>query len=377
MDEGCRVHRRQAGRAIPDRPGRPPEHDQRATPSRRWPRHHATVERSIEWDGTIIAVDQCALPSEFRRIRLTTIGELVDAVRRLAIRGAPALGVAGCLGVALSAVHHLHDGRVDEDAVLADARLLADARPTAVSLARGVRRALARLPEGLDAVIDEGRTMLAEDERVNRTVARRTADVVRQLCPGSQLSLLTHCNTGGLATVAWGTALGAIRELAMAGQVADVFVGETRPLLQGARLTIWELTEAYVPCRLCVDAAGPVAIANGLVDCVLVGADRVARNWDVANKVGTYALACAAARHDVPFVVAAPESSVDPDTPDGASISLEMRGPREVTEFAGRSTTVPGTRVYNPAFDITPGELISAVVTERRTWIRRSDYAQA
>ncbi|HEX5402696.1 MAG TPA: S-methyl-5-thioribose-1-phosphate isomerase [Pseudonocardiaceae bacterium] len=335
------------------------------------------MERSIEWDGTIIVVDQYALPAEFRRISLTTIDELIDAVRRLAIRGAPALGVAGCLGVALSAIHHLHDGRVDEDAVLADAKRLADIRPTAVKLGRGVRRALARLPEGLEAVVDEGRMMLAEDESANRAAARRAADVVRQLCPASQLSLLTHCNTGGLATVAWGTALGAIRELAMAGHVADVFVGETRPLLQGARLTIWELTEAYVPCRLCVDAAGPVAIANGLVDCVLVGADRVARNGDVANKVGTYALACAAARHNVPFVVVAPESSVDPDTPDGASISIEMRPPREVTEFAGRSTTVPGTRVYNPAFDITPHELITAVVTEQRTWNLRSDHVHA
>lgn len=327
------------------------------------------MERSLDWDGdAILAVDQCALPDVYRRMRLTTVDEIIDAVRRLSIRGAPALGVAGGLGVALSAMAHRHGARVDETAVRADAARLADARPTAVNLGRGVRRALARLSDGVDAVVAEARAMLDDDERINRAAARRAAELVQLLCPKPRLRILTHCNTGGVATVAWGTALGTIRDLAMAGRVDEVLVGETRPLLQGARLTVWELADAGVPHRLCVDSAGPAAIAAGDIDCVLVGADRIAHNGDVANKVGTYSLACAAGRQRVPFVVVATESTMDDETPDGSAIVIEQRPPHEVTEFAGRATTVPGTRVYNPAFDVTPRELITAIVTERRLW---------
>lgn len=328
--------------------------------------------RSIGWAGdAIVAVDQTALPHAFRTLRLTTVDDVIDAIRRLAIRGAPAIGVAGALGVALSAHRHRDTWRDPARrpeflaAVRADADRLADARPTAVNLAVCARRATARLADGPDAVLAEALAILDEDEGINRAAARRAADLIRALRPDGPLRLLTHCNTGGLATVAWGTALGAIRYLAEAGAVAEVLVDESRPLLQGARLTVWELARAGIPHRLCADSAGVAALATQDVDCVVVGADRVAANGDVANKVGTYALACAAARNGVPFVVVAPESTVDPDTPNGAAIVVEQRAAEEVTTLAGTPITLPGTRVFNPAFDVTPHELITAVVTER------------
>jgi len=337
------------------------------------------VERTLDWDdGVVVAVDQTALPAALRTLRLTTVDAVIGAVKRLAIRGAPAIGVAGALAVALAArARRDPAGRVDEAAVRDDAGRIVAARPTAVNLGWAVERVLARLPEGADAVLAEALALLEEDERINRAAAARAAELVRRLCPRPPLRLLTHCNAGGLATIGWGTALGAVRELSAAGDVAEVLATETRPLLQGARLTVWELEQAGIPHRLCVDSAGPAAISTGLVDCVLVGADRVADNGDVANKIGTYALACAAARSGVPFVVVAPESTLDPATPSGDAIPIEERDPAEVTGLGGRLTTVPGTPVYNPAFDVTPIELVSAVVTEQRvirgpaSWVER------
>ncbi|MEV6521880.1 S-methyl-5-thioribose-1-phosphate isomerase [Longispora sp. NPDC051575] len=323
------------------------------------------MDRTLDWnDGAILAIDQCALPAEYRLIRLDTVDALIAALQRLAIRGAPAIGVAGGLGVALAAFSHPGD----EAAVRADAARLADARPTAVNLAWGVRRALAKLPEGPDAVLAEAVAMVDEDERVNRAAGKRAADLLAERYGDRPLRLLTHCNAGALATVAWGTALGAVRELAAAGRVESVLATETRPLRQGARLTVWELAAEGIPYRLCVDSAGPAAIGAGLIDAVIVGADRVAANGDVANKVGTYALACAAARSGVPFLVVAPESTIDADTPTGAGIVIEQRDAAEVTDWMGELATVPGTRVYNPAFDVTPAELVTAVVTELRLY---------
>jgi S-methyl-5-thioribose-1-phosphate isomerase/adenine phosphoribosyltransferase len=327
----------------------------------------SVLERSLSWDGSaVVAVDQLALPGEYRPIRLSTVDELVAAIERLSIRGAPAIGVAAALGVALSARSHTRGGKLDAAAVRRDAERIATARPTAVNLSWGVRRVLSRMDGGADAVLGEALEMLDEDERVNRAAAHRAADLVRQRCPDRPLRLLTHCNTGDLATAGWGTALGAIRELAAGGHVEDVLVGETRPLLQGARLTAWELAAAGVPHRLCVDSAGPAAIAAGQVDCVLVGADRVAANGDVANKVGTYSLASAAARAGIPFVVVAPESTIDPELASGSGIVIEQRAAGEVTEVAGHRVAPDGTAVYNPAFDVTPAELVTAVVTEHR-----------
>jgi S-methyl-5-thioribose-1-phosphate isomerase/methylthioribulose-1-phosphate dehydratase len=326
-----------------------------------------TVDRLLRWqDGIIVAVDQRQLPARQRWMRITTLDELLEAIRTLAIRGAPAIGLAGALGVAQAALRYSSADGLDEEAVLRDAERISTARPTAVNLERGVNHALSRLADGAAAVVDAALALLEEDERVNRAAAKLAADLILELCPDRQLRLLTHCNTGGLATGGWGTALGAIRELAAAGRVDEVLAGETRPLLQGARLTTWELRQAEIPHRLCADSAGPAAIANGLVDCVVVGADRIAASGDVANKIGTYALAVAAARHHVPFVVVAPESTVDDGTPDGSMIVIEERPQEEVTHLGGVPLAPTGTRAYNPAFDVTPAELVTAIVTECR-----------
>ena len=320
--------------------------------------------RTFEWvDNAIVTPDQRLFPHENRLLRLATVDELVAAIRSLAVRGAPALGVAGAFGVALSA--HSHPDDLEQ--VKIDADRIANARPTAVNLAWGVARALTRLADGPAAVLAEAQAVLDEDERVNRAAANRAADLLRRLGPDRPLRVLTHCNAGRLATGAWGTALGAIRDLADRDAVEFVIATETRPLLQGARLTAWELAEAGIPYRVCVDSAAPALISRGIVDCVVVGADRIAVNGDTANKIGTYSLALAAARAGIPFVVVAPESTVDPDLPDGTGIHIEERATDEVTNFAGQHTAPPGSEAFNPAFDVTPADLITAVVTEERT----------
>ena len=302
--------------------------------------------RCIDWaDGAVRLIDQTALPAEERWLEITDPDELVDAIRRLAVRGAPALGAAGALGVALAA-------RRGDDVPGAAGRLRT-ARPTAVNLGRGVDRALARLADGPDAVLAEARAILDEEAKACRAIGERGADLLQQDRP---LRLLTHCNTGWLAAVEWGTALGIVTVLHERGQVEIVYADETRPLLQGARLTAWELAAQRIDHRVVVDGAAPSLIARGLVDAVVVGADRIAANGDVANKIGTYPLALAAARAGIPFVAAAPESTVDAGTPTGESIEIEERDPAEVA--AGPAC--------NPAFDVTPADLVTAVVTERR-----------
>ncbi|CAM2966262.1 methylthioribulose-1-phosphate dehydratase [Mycobacterium intermedium] len=320
-----------------------------------------SAENSIEWSGgALVVIDQRVLPREFVRLRLTTVDEVIDAIKTLAIRGAPAIGVAGGFAVALAAF--AHDG--DPDKIGLEAQRIAAARPTAVNLVWGVRRALARVPDGPQAVLAEALQMLAEDGQLNRVAATHAADLIERLCPGRPLRVLTHCNTGRLATAAFGTALGALRVLHARGLIDSVLVDETRPLLQGARLTAWELAEAGIPHRLTIDSAAAWAMATGQVDCVIVGADRVAADGSVANKIGTYALAVAAARHDIPFVVVAPESTRDPATPTGREIVVEERGAAEVTHVGDRAMAPEGIAVFNPAFDVTPPELVTAVVTE-------------
>lgn len=327
------------------------------------------VPRCIDWhDGAVVLIDQTALPDEERWLRLSTVDELVDAIRRLAVRGAPALGVAGAFGVALAA-------RAGGDVLAAAGRVRA-ARPTAVNLAWGVDRALARLAEGPAAVLAEARAVLDEEVARCRAIGERGADLLTALVAGTQapgpLRILTHCNTGWLACVEWGTALGIVRTLHDRGLVERVYADETRPLLQGARLTAYELVEMGVLHHVVVDSAGPTVIARGLVDAVVVGADRVATNGDVVNKIGTYPLALAAARSGVPFVVAAPESTLDSGTPTGADVPIEDRDGAEVLSFAGTRTAPQGSTAYNPAFDVTPADLVTAIVTDRRV-IRPSD----
>jgi S-methyl-5-thioribose-1-phosphate isomerase/methylthioribulose-1-phosphate dehydratase len=318
-------------------------------------------ESSVSWDeDALVLIDQRALPGALKLLRITTVDGVIEAIATLAVRGAPAIGVAGAYGVAIAALAHPDD----EAAVRAQAQRIAQARPTAVNLAWGVQRALERLAEGPRAVLEQAHALLEQDGRVNRAAAEHAADLVRRLCPDRPLRVLTHCNTGRLATTAFGTALGAIRVLAARDAIESVLVDETRPLLQGARLTAWELAEAGIAHRLTIDSAAAWAMATGQVDCVLVGADRIAADGAVANKIGTYALALAARHHRIPFVVVAPESTRDPATATGAGIEVEQRAATEITEIAGAATAPAGTAVFNPAFDVTPPELVTAVVTE-------------
>jgi methylthioribose-1-phosphate isomerase len=311
------------------------------------------LPRTIDWDGDrIVLVDQTALP-EVRLTFVTSVDGLVDAIGRLVVRGAPALGVAGALGVVL-AVRTVPPADLD-----AACDRIAAARPTAVNLAVGVARARAALPGGPDAVLAAALALRDEDIAACHAIGERGAALLAELCGPGPLRLHTHCNAGALACVEWGTALGVVRSLHGAGRVAHVVADETRPLLQGARITAVELAAIGVPYRVVVDGAGASVIARGLVDAVVVGADRVAANGDVANKIGTYPLALAAARAGIPFLVAAPESTVDSATPDGAHIAMEERSGDEV---------VAGHPAWNPAFDVTPHDLVTAVVTEARVW---------
>jgi methylthioribose-1-phosphate isomerase len=320
-----------------------------------------TAESSIAWiDDVLVVIDQRVLPHELRQLRITTVDELIEAIKTLAIRGAPAIGVSGAFGVVLAALAHPRDS----EKVAREAARIASARPTAVNLSWGVERALAKFPLGPRAVLDEALQMLSEDAQVNRAAATHAADLIQRLCPDRPLRILTHCNTGRLATTSFGTAIGALRVLHARGQIESVLVDETRPLLQGARLTAWELAEAGIPHRLTIDSAAAWAMATEGVDCVIVGADRITADGSVANKIGTYGLAVAAHRHDLPFIVVAPESTRDLNTPTGRDIVVEERAAGEITHFRGIPIAPEGTAVFNPAFDVTPPELVTAVVTE-------------
>ena len=307
--------------------------------------------RTIDWvDGAIELVDQTLLPDEFTMLRITTVDGLIDAIRRLAVRGAPALGVAGAFGVVLA------EG--DAEAI---ARLRA-ARPTAVNLARAVDQTAACLPLGRAAVLACAERIRDEDIAACLAMGERGADLLE----GDSLRIMTICNTGGLATVERGTALGVVQTLHERGRLAEVLALETRPLLQGARLTTWELARMGAPHRLIADSAGPYLLARGGVDAVLIGADRIAANGDTANKIGSYALALGAARAGVPFIVVAPETTIDAATPSGDLIEIEDRGEEEIVTIRGVRLAPKGTQAANPAFDVTPHDLITAIVTDQR-----------
>jgi methylthioribose-1-phosphate isomerase len=321
------------------------------------------MEPVLAWrDGQIITIDQTALPHDLRMLRLTTVSELIDAITRLAIRGAPLLGAAGALGVALAVRQAGREGW-DEARLTAELKRLEDARPTAVNLRREVNATAAVIPRGPAAVEATALAKVASTEDETVRISRRGAAFLRELCGPGPLRMHTHCNTGALACLGWGTALGVIRALHADGAVRHVIVDETRPLLQGARLTCWELGQLGIEHYLACDGAGPFLISRGLSDAVIVGADRIAANGDVANKIGTYSLALAAKRMGIPFVVAAPETTIDLTTSEGRAIPLEERDAGEITVPAAPA----GTRAINYAFDITPAELVTAVITEERT----------
>jgi methylthioribose-1-phosphate isomerase len=327
---------------------------------------------TLEWDdtagaggrGALRLLDQTLLPGRTEYRVVETTGELVVAIRELAVRGAPALGVAGAMGVVLALDEGAREGW-DDDAVRAAIQRVRSARPTAVNLAWGVDRVLPVVPEGRDAVLAAARGVAAADVAANRELSRRAADWLLERVDRPRLRVLTHCNAGSLATAGWGTALGVVRELHARGRLEFVYADETRPLLQGARLTAHELAEEGIPHAVQVDGAAPSTILRGLVDCAVVGADRIAANGDVANKVGTLGVALACHDAGMPFLVAAPWSTVDLETPDGAAIEIEQRDGDEVVVVGGERAAPAASPGFNPAFDVTPARLVDAVATER------------
>lgn len=316
-------------------------------------------------DGALWALDQTRLPWRETELELRSAGDVVGALRRLSIRGAPLIGVAAAYGVALELAR-------DDDGLDRACELLVAARPTAVNLAHAVARVRAAVIDVAPgerrtaAALAQARVIHAEEEASSFSLARQGADLL-----AGRRRFLTHCNTGALAAPGYGTGLAVIAELARRGGVDRVLASESRPLLQGARLTVYELRKLGIPHELVVDGAGAGLIASGEVDAVVVGCDRVAANGDVANKVGTYAHALAAAAAGIPFVVAGPCSTIDPLCPSGSAIVIEQRDPDEVLSvLAGGpglswAVTLPGTACRNPAFDVTPAPLVTALVTER------------
>ncbi|HEY7105815.1 MAG TPA: S-methyl-5-thioribose-1-phosphate isomerase [Acidimicrobiia bacterium] len=326
-----------------------------------------TPQAAITWsDGGLTLIDQTVLPDEVRVVRIDRVDALVDAIRRLAVRGAPALGAAGALGVVVALDQAARESwsTVELDEAIA---VLRNARPTAVNLAWGVDQVAPLVSSGREAVLARALALVEADEAGNRSMGRLGADwLLARLGDPRRLRLLTHCNTGFLATTGWGTALGVVRELASRDRIEEVFVDETRPLLQGSRLTAWELGEAGIDHVVIPDAAAAGLILGDRVDAVLVGADRIAANGDVANKVGSAGLALAAADVGIPFVVAAPESTIDAATIDGQHIEIETRDEQEVLSIAGRRLAPARSRGLNLAFDVSPARLVTAIVTERR-----------
>ncbi|MEA2444784.1 MAG: methylthioribose-phosphate isomerase [Thermoleophilales bacterium] len=309
--------------------------------------------RPLAWsDGALELLDQTLLPSEEVWLRCTTAGDVADAIRRLAVRGAPAIGVAAAYGVVLGV-------RAGGDlASVCD--LLGSTRPTAVNLSWALEQMSQAAAGGDDALLTRAHAIARGQIDSDARLAEHGAALL-----GRGERLLTHCNTGPLATAGSGTAGGVIEAGFRAGRVSHVWVDETRPLLQGARLTAWELQRAGIPFQIVPDSSAGTLMARGLVDRVIVGADRIAANGDVANKIGTYPVAVLAARHDVPFHVAAPVSTIDPDTPTGADIEIEERDPAEVTSVLGVRVAPDGAGAVNFAFDVTPHELVTSIVTDR------------
>lgn len=322
--------------------------------------------RAVDWTGTGIAlIDQTLLPHRTETLHVRDVDTLVDAIQRLVVRGAPAIGAAGAYGVALALLQGEREDWTDGEILRAISRVR-EARPTAVNLMVCVDRVTARLPEGLDAVLAEAAAVQREDVEANRAMGAYGADwLLKKADQDRPLRILTHCNTGALATAGWGTALGVIRELHARGRLEVVYADETRPLLQGSRLTAWELVQEGIPHYVQADGAAAGTILRGEVDAAIVGADRIAANGDTANKVGTVGVALACADAGIPFLVAAPTTTVDLATATGDDIHIELRGEDEVLEWAGMRTAPAGSRGHNPAFDVTPGRLVTGLVTER------------
>ena len=335
---------------------------------------------SIKWkDGTVSMIDQRLLPLETKYVEYADPGSVAGAIRDMVIRGAPALGAAGAYGLALAVIHSKGasvEERLGDLESAAD--LLRSSRPTAVNLSWAVDRVLKRVEstrpgnigELTETVLSEAHAIFEEDARMCRQISQNGLEVVPD-----PANIIHHCNTGALATVAYGTALGVVRAAHEHGRRIFVYVDETRPRLQGARLTSWELQQLGIPHAIIADGASGYMMQRRGVDLALVGCDRIAANGDTANKVGTYNLALVARAHGVPFYVAGPTSTIDLSTSDGGQIEIEERDPGEVTHVGAEQIAPQGARALNPAFDVTPAEYITAIITEEG--IARPPYRES
>jgi methylthioribose-1-phosphate isomerase len=321
----------------------------------------------VTWeDDAVVMIDQRRLPDEQVFLRCRDHREVAEAIRGMAIRGAPAIGVAAAMGLALG----VRLSRAEGEALAAEfdamCRDLAATRPTAVNLFWAIDRMRGRFAESASSrtLRDDLRREALAIQEEDVASCRRMGDLGAELLP-DEARVLTHCNAGALATAGYGTALGVVRSAARLGKLKHVFADETRPYLQGARLTAWELLEDGIPTTLIADNMAGFMMAKGEVNAVVVGADRIARNGDVANKIGTYSVAILAREHGIPFYVAAPVSTIDLQTPDGSGIPIEERAGDEVTHHGGRRLAPAGVAVRNPAFDVTPARYVTAIVCER------------
>jgi len=326
--------------------------------------------KTLEWtEAGVRFIDQTKLPTEEVYVTCSDYEQVADAIRTMIVRGAPAIGVAAAMGVALGVQNSSardHAGlRQELDEI---SKVIAATRPTAVNLFWAIERMQRKfdalqslsIPEIKQALVEEAQRMYVEDIAANQAMGQHGAT----LMPASG-GVLTHCNAGALATCGYGTALGVIRAAVEAGKKIHVFADETRPFLQGSRLTAWELNKDGIPTTVISDNMAGAMMRQGRIGAVVVGADRIAANGDVANKIGTYTVAVLAKEHGIPFYVAAPWSTVDLATPDGDGIPIEQRAATEVTHFAGKRLTPEGVGVENPAFDVTPNNYIAAIITER------------
>jgi methylthioribose-1-phosphate isomerase len=326
--------------------------------------------QTLEWtDQGVRFIDQTKLPTEETYVLCKTHEQVADVIRNMVVRGAPAIGVAAAMGIALavknSKSESVADLKRDFDQACAT---IGKTRPTAVNLFWAIRRMQEKferirirpLPQIRQTLIEEARRMHAEDIAANKAMGRHGATLMP-----SEGGVLTHCNAGALATAGYGTALGVIRAAVEQGKKIHVFADETRPFLQGSRLTAWELMKDGIPTTVISDNMAGAMMSQGKIGAIVVGADRIAANGDVANKIGTYTVAVLAKEHGIPFYVAAPFSTIDLATPDGSKIPIEQRNAKEITHIAGKQMVPDGVEIENPAFDVTPAKYVSAIITEK------------
>jgi methylthioribose-1-phosphate isomerase len=323
--------------------------------------------KAIEWlDDRVRILDQTRLPQKEVYLELSRYQDIASAIAELKIRGAPAIGVAGAYAVALGALKIKATAKADfMQKLRAISQTIADTRPTARNLFRALERMLKVAESGKDveqiktALVGEAIAIHTEEAEATRKLSQLGAELLKD-----GFTVLTHCNTGALATAGYGTAFGIIRQAHEQGKKLKILATETRPLLQGARITAWEFQQAGIPFKLITDSMAGYFMSKGDVDCVIVGADRIASNGDTANKIGTYTLAVLAKENNIPFYVAAPTTTIDPSLASGADIPIEQRSPSEVTRIQGIAIAPEGTDAANPAFDVTPHPYITAIITE-------------